>query len=537
MEGDGASRAAGCRTCERWAGKILNDVLTFDEENCPFAKGRAEARSFPDAKGMGGDRMMVRAAPILIVEDSPTVAQACRDALVRLERPVETAETLAKARAAVRRRVPALVLLDVKLPDGEGLALLDELARLGDRPPVVVMTAHGSVQLAVEAMRRGALDFLVKPFDETRLLTTVRNALEKSALERKVRHYEWGFREEGFCGLIGRSLAMQAVYRIIESASRSKASVFITGESGTGKELAAEAIHRLSSRADKPFVALNCAAIPKDLLESELFGHRKGAFTGAVEHREGAALRADGGTLFLDELCELAPRLQSKLLRFIQTGVVQPVGSDETVRVDVRFVAATNRDPLAEVEAGRLREDLYYRLHVIPVEMPPLRERGDDIALLARHFLSRYAREEGKPFQEFSPEALAILRAYHWPGNVRQLQNVIQQVVVLHDGEVVTPEMLPASLRHATGRRARIAAETAESREAGRSLGGAQGVKPLWLVEKEAIEAALAACDGSVPKAAALLEVSPSTLYRKLQAWEESGAAAPPGKAAGKRPA
>ena len=486
--------------------------------------------------GMDGDRMMARTAPILIVEDSPTVAQACRDALCRLERPVDTAETLAEARAVMRRSMPALVLLDVKLPDGQGLTLLDDLARAGDHPPVVVMTAHGSVQLAVEAMRRGALDFLVKPFDETRLVTTVRNALEKSALERKLRDYESGFREDGFCGLIGRSLAMQAVYRIIESASRSKASVFITGESGTGKELAAEAIHRLSPRSDKPFVALNCAAIPKDLLESELFGHRKGAFTGAVEHREGAALRADGGTLFLDELCELNPRLQSKLLRFIQTGVIQPVGSDEAIRVDVRFVAATNRDPLMEVEAGRLREDLYYRLHVIPIEMPPLRERGEDIVLLARHFLSRTAREEGKTFRDFSPEALAILRAYHWPGNVRQLENVIQQVVVLHDGEAVTPEMLPASLRHATGRRARAAAGVADNRGKEQPPEGAQGVKPLWLVEKEAIEAALAACDGSVPKAAALLEVSPSTLYRKLQAWEESGGGSA-GKTAGKRPA
>ncbi len=479
---------------------------------------------------------MGRTAPILIVEDSPTVAQACCDALHGLDRPVETAETLAEARAAIRRNAPALLLLDVKLPDGEGLTLLDELARAGECPPVVVMTAHGSVQLAVEAMRRGAVDFLVKPFDETRLETTVRNALEKSALERKVRHYESGFREEGFCGLIGRSLPMQAVYRIIESASRSKASVFITGESGTGKELAAEAIHRLSPRADKPFVALNCAAIPKDLLESELFGHRKGAFTGAVEHREGAALRADGGTLFLDELCELDPRLQSKLLRFIQTGVVQPVGSDEAIRVDVRFVAATNRDPLAEVEEGRLREDLYYRLHVIPIEMPPLRERGDDIILLARHFLERYAREEGKAFRDFSPEALATLRAYHWPGNVRQLQNVIQQVVVLHDGEAVTPEMLPASLRHAIGRRTRVSPESTATQGPRRPEEERGGVKPLWLVEKEAIEAALAACGGSVPKAAALLEVSPSTLYRKLQAWEESGKALV-GRTAGKHSA
>ncbi len=464
---------------------------------------------------------MVR-APILVVEDSPTVAEACRGALAALDLPIETAETLAEARRLLARAQPALVLLDVKLPDGEGLALLDELARGRRGVPVVVMTAHGSVQLAVEAMRRGAVDFLVKPFDDTRLVTTVRNALEKSDLERKLRSYESGFREEGFCGLVGRSLPMQAVYRIIESAARSKASVFITGESGTGKELAAEAIHRLSPRADRPFVALNCAAIPKDLLESELFGHRKGAFTGAHEHREGAALKADGGTLFLDELCELDPRLQSKLLRFIQTGVVQPVGSDEPVRVDVRFVAATNRDPLKEVEEGRLREDLYYRLHVIPIEMPPLRERGDDILLLARHFLAHFAGEEGKAFRDFAPDARAILRGYHWPGNVRQLQNVIQQIVVLHDGEEVTPDMLPASLRHAVGPAVR--ARAAGAREGGAEHGDAEpAVKPLWQVEREAIEMALAACDGSVPRAATLLEVSPSTLYRKLQAWEEQG--------------
>lgn len=459
---------------------------------------------------------------ILIIEDSPTVAEACRAHLRDLEAEIRVVETLAAALAALRERPPDLVLLDVKLPDGDGLSLLAAIGELKSSPPVVVMTAHGSVATAVEAMRAGASDFLVKPFDGPRLLTTVHNALEQGRLKKLVRSYEEGFREEGFHGMVGRSLAMQAVYRMIESAAPSQASVFITGESGTGKELAAEAIHELSPRAGKPFVALNCAAIPKDLMESEIFGHRRGAFTGATSERAGAALSAHGGTLFLDEVGELDPALQGKLLRFLQTGTIQPVGADETVKVDVRIVAATNRDPLREVEEGRFREDLYYRLHVIPIHLPPLRERGEDILLLARHFLQQYASREHKPFRDLADDAGARLMSHSWPGNVRELQNVIQQAVVLHEGERLGADMLPARFAAA----AAMTESSSSSRSASLPQGAASSsdaddIRPLWQVEREAIQRALAACDGSVPKAAAMLEVSPSTLYRKLQSWED----------------
>ncbi len=242
-------------------------------------------------------------------------------------------------------------------------------------------------------------------------------------------------KEGRFCGLIGASLPMRAVYNVIESAASSRATVFITGESGTGKELCAQAIHQLSPRRDGPFVAINCGAIPRELMESEMFGHVRGAFTGAVGSREGAIARAKGGTLFLDEICEMDLSLQVKLLRVIQSGEFQKVGGSETERADVRYVCATNRDPWSEVQAGRFREDLYYRLHVVPCAMPPLRERDDDVLLLARHFLALYAKEEGKAFTDFDEGAVRALRRYPWPGNIRELQNVLRNTVLFNQGD------------------------------------------------------------------------------------------------------
>jgi len=323
---------------------------------------------------------------------------------------------------------------------------------------------------------------------------------------------------------------MQGVYRIIESAAPSKATVFITGESGSGKEVCAQAIHDTGQRRDKPFVAINCGAIPGDLMESEIFGHVKGAFTGASGDREGAATMADGGTLFLDEICEMDLALQTKLLRFVQTGVVQKVGSDRPHKVDVRLICATNKDPLKEVETGRFREDLYYRLHVVPITLPPLRARNGDILAIAEHFLQSFAAEEGKAFQHFTAETLEVIGAYEWPGNVRQLQNVIRNIVVLHDGEEVTPEMLPPPLDRLAEGRAPATGRSAELRElhAARDLTAppskpreGDGIRPLWQVERDTIEAAIDACEGNIPKAAALLEISPSTIYRKRLSWDE----------------
>ena len=454
-------------------------------------------------------------ARLLLVEDTLSLATLYREFLRDEGHEIQHVGTLARARAALEAGAPDAVLLDLRLPDGDGLGLLAEIRARPDPPPVIVMTAHGSVATAVEAMRAGASDFLVKPFAAERLVVTLANVLERAALKRTVASLAAGAQRGGLAGFIGAAPAMQAVYRIIENAAASRATVFVTGESGTGKELAAEAVHALSPRAAGPFVPLNCAAIPKDLIESEIFGHVRGAFTGAVADRPGAARAADGGTLFLDEICEMDLALQGKLLRFIQTGSFVPVGGTKALHTDVRFVCATNRDPLAEVQAGRFREDLYYRLHVVPVPLPPLRERGEDVMLLAEAFLTRSAAEEGKRFTRFAPDAAALLRAHRWPGNVRELENAIRTAVVLHDGEAVTAAMLPVTVHGG--------AAPAPSVPAPRAPDPARRIRPLAEIEREAIEEAIRLCGGNVPKAAAFLGVSPSTLYRKREAWAQRG--------------
>ena len=299
---------------------------------------------------------------VLVVEDSPVHAAVSQAMLRELGYRSVLAETTAAGLAQALALQPDAILLDLELPDGTGFELMQRLRAEGVDAEVVVVTANGSVNVAVEAMRAGAVDFMVKPFAKPRLAATLGNVLEKRALTQELRQVKSQLSRDRFFGFIGGSAPMQAIYRTIESVAASRASVFITGESGTGKELAAEAVHKASPRAAKPFVALNCGAIPRDLLESEVFGHVKGAFTGATENRIGAARQADGGTLFLDEIGEMPLEMQVKLLRFVQTGSFQPVGASRTEKVDVRFVCATNRDPLAEVEAGRFREDVYYRL-------------------------------------------------------------------------------------------------------------------------------------------------------------------------------
>ena len=443
-----------------------------------------------------------------MVEDTESLAAVYGEYLRTAGFAHRHARSAAQAITLAAAEPPDGVLLDLRLPDGDGLSVLRELRCLQPDLPVVVMTAHGSVATAVEAMRAGASDFLVKPFAAERLAVTMHNALERATLRREVRDLAAAQApRDAFQGFIGAAPAMQAVYRVLETAATSRATVFITGESGTGKELAAEAVHRLSPRRSKPFIAINCAAIPKDLIESEIFGHVRGAFTGAVADRIGAAQAADGGTLFLDELCEMDLGLQGKLLRFIQTGAFQPVGSAQLRRTDVRFVCATNRDPLREVQEGRFREDLYYRLHVVPVSIPPLRERGDDTVALAEAFLARSSEEEGKRFRALAPDACAALLAHRWPGNVRELENAIRTAVVLHDAELVTAAMLPTP---------------AEPRRPAPTVappGQARRIRPLAEVERDAIEEAVALCEGNIPKAAAFLGISPSTLYRKRAAW------------------
>jgi DNA-binding NtrC family response regulator len=443
-----------------------------------------------------------------------------------LERAGHTVSRAATAAEAVARQATGahrVVMLDLGLPDGDGLDVLRAMRAADPTVKAIVVTADGSINRAVAAMRSGAFDFLVKPFDESRLLTTIDAALHSAADEQAHRPPEPG--PEGFQGLIGVSTPMRRVYETIREVARSSATVFVTGESGTGKELCAQAVHALSPRRARPFVPLNCGAIPRDLLESEVFGHLRGSFTGAIADKTGAAAAADGGTLFLDEVCEMDIDLQTKLLRFLQTSTIQPVGSPTPRKVDVRIVCATNRDPQAEVEAGRFRADLFYRLYVVPIHLPPLREREADVILVAERLLDGYAREEGKRFARLDDEARAAFLAYGWPGNVRELQNVLRNIAVLRDGEAVTLAMLPPKIAAATrgeaaagapGPAAPVAPPGPHSlRE---SLAGLVGT-PLATLEREFIEATIARCQGSIPRAARLLDVNPSTLYRKRETW------------------
>ncbi|MFN4157533.1 MAG: sigma-54-dependent transcriptional regulator [Gemmobacter sp.] len=445
---------------------------------------------------------------ILLIEDTLSLQLVYRTMLADAGHQVRTAATAAEGIRLCRDRTPGLVLLDLMLPDRDGLAVLTDLLALDRNLPVIAVTANGSIQRAVEAMRAGAHDFLVKPVDETRFLAAVENALRTPA-HRPARIAQ----AANPTGFVGSSDTMRRVEAKIRSVAASMATVFITGESGTGKELAALAVHHHSGRAKGPFIALNCGAIPQDLLESEVFGHVKGSFTGAISDKPGAAAAADGGTLFLDEVCEMVPALQTKLLRFLQTSTVTPVGATLPRKVNVRIVCATNRDPLDAVRLGQFREDLYYRLYVVPLHLPPLRERSDDVIEIAEAALATFAAEEGRRFDGLSPEVAALFRAHPWPGNVRQVLNVIRNVVVLNDGGTVTPAMLPPSLVGDIGTSA-SSADTA-TRPGGDPFAG----MTLAEIERRAVQSALDRHGGSVPRAARELDIAPSTLYRKMDAW------------------
>ena len=457
---------------------------------------------------------MTQARPVLVVEDTPSLQTIYRSVLVAAGYSVVVAGTAADGLAAFRAQTPAIVLLDLILPDRDGMTLMRDILAENPFACVIVMTANSTVSRAVEAMRAGAFDFLVKPFEEDRFLSSVKAAsdeLRDSAARDAAPRRRAAQAPADRSVFIGSSEVMARIHRTIGSVARSMATVFVTGESGTGKELAAVAVHARSSRATGPFIALNCGAIPPDLLESEVFGHMKGSFTGAISDKPGAAAAADGGTLFLDEICEMALPLQTKLLRFLQTSTIQPVGSTRPRKVNVRIICATNRDPMDYVRRGLFREDLFYRLYVVPIHMPPLRERGADVIEVAEAALARFSAEEGKDFSGLSDATRAFLLAQDWPGNVRQLLNVIRNLVVLNEGGLVTPEMLPAGMATNTlpldlTDRLAVSPLTAHPRT-------------LAQIERQAIEAALARNDSSVPATARELDISPSTLYRKLEAW------------------
>nr|WP_319387604.1 sigma-54 dependent transcriptional regulator [uncultured Roseibium sp.] len=433
-----------------------------------------------------------------------------------------------------------ILIIDLETIGGD--EALEAYAVRCPKAVIMAVSAKGSVSRAVSAMRAGAHDFLTKPFSLDALASKISFQLKQRRPVPDAASVDAGSpldvsrlpdrqpskappapaiqsETPGTGKLIGVSVQMRDVHEQIARMAPSQAPVFITGESGTGKELCANAIHHLSERNPNRFVTLNCAAIPRDLIESEIFGCVRGAFTGATENRAGAAEQADGGTLFLDEIGEMDLMLQSKLLRFLQTGAFQRLGDTQSRQVDARIICATNRNPVAEITAGRFREDLYYRLHVLPIHLPPLRERRDDILPLAEAFLTRYAAEERRSFKGFDADAEARILSYSWPGNVRQLENTIRQMVVMNEGAAVTFDMLPMVIRDQSGRpnavidlsreRSRISAPS-------RPFGA---IEPLWAQERKIIEDALDAFDGNIAMAAAALEISPSTIYRKRQSW------------------
>ncbi len=465
---------------------------------------------------------------ILLVEDDPSQVAICESYLSNENYNVSSIDQGKKAIELIAQNCPDAIILDLKLPDMSGFEVLNYITKNELSCEVIVATGFGSMNTAVEAMQLGARDFISKPFNKERLLTTLKNTFDRQRLVRIVQTYKEEIDRPGYCGFIGSSLAMQSVYSIIDSAANSKATIFITGESGTGKEVCASAIHNKSDRSNGPFIAINCGAIPKDLIESELFGHVKGAFTGSVKDREGSVLSAHGGTLFLDEICEMDMALQPKLLRFLQTGTYNKVGSDKLESVDVRIVCATNKDPLEEVNSGNFREDLYYRLHVLPIFLPPLNARDADILEISQHFLAIYSKEEGKRFKHFSNEVESVFLNYDWPGNIRQLQNVIRNIVVLHNDEVVTPTMLPPPLNTVGTDSNQIRIPTTPKIHPQDVLTSntqspqdtIESIRSMDDIEREHIERAISICNGNIPTAAHHLGISAATIYRKKNAWK-----------------
>ncbi|HVR28602.1 MAG TPA: sigma-54 dependent transcriptional regulator [Thermoanaerobaculia bacterium] len=448
-------------------------------------------------------------AEALVIEDDPLTLRALSTLVETEGFAVRRAATVTEARRELERTRPVVVLCDVVLPDGKGLEILEQLRDEPDTE-VILVTGNASVDTAVEALRLGAYDYLVKPVDEGRLKTLLANLSRTRALREEVFALRHELRQLGrFGAMVGTSTAMQRVYDLIEKVAPSDASILLTGESGTGKELAAATIHALSRRRAKPFVAVNCGAVASSLIESELFGHEKGAFTGATRRHQGFFEQADGGTLLLDEIAEMPPELQVKLLRVLESGTLQRVGGSAQIGVDVRIVAASNREPEQAVEAGDLREDLFYRLNVFPIRMPPLRERDADLELLASHLLDELSKQEGREVR-LSRKALDVLRLYPWPGNVRELRNVMQRAFILSDG-VILPASLPPEI---TGDRpARNGATDALELHVGMSIAEA---------ERRLILATLDEVGGNKKRAADVLGVSLKTLYNRLKSYRES---------------
>jgi two-component system response regulator PilR (NtrC family) len=451
-------------------------------------------------------------ARILVVDDESSMREMLGIMLRKEGFDVLLTESRAQAAAVLARGAVEMVITDVKLPDGDGIEILRHVKAAAPETVVVVMTAFGSTQTAVAALKLGAHDYLIKPFDVEELKVVVRNALEKQQLQEENLLLKAEFRSQhGLDRMVGVSPAMVALFNMVRSIASTSSTVMITGESGTGKELVAKAVHALSPRRDAPFVSINCGAMPENLLESELFGHMKGAFTDAHQNKKGLFEAAHRGTLLLDEVGEMLPSLQVKLLRVLQEKRIRRVGGTDEVEVDVRVVAATNRPLDRLVQEGRFREDLFYRLNVIPIHVPALRERREDVPLLANHFLERFGREMGKPLAKISSEAMECLIRYSWPGNVRELENVVERAVALETSPAILSERLPEAVRQGTGP-AGAAAEGAVRLAPGFSLD-----RHLEALESSLVRRALDQADGDRGTACQLLGISSRSLRYLIQ--------------------
>lgn len=438
---------------------------------------------------------------ILLVEDEADVRDVVRDTLSFVGFAVDTAEDGVEAIEKVRETGFDLILTDLMMPRMDGLELLKRVKEFQPHINVIIMSGYGTIETAVDAMKHGATDFITKPANSGELLVRVSRALKiKALMQENVQLRQEVRRKYSFCNIIGKSRTIQAVFSLIEKVSQSKSTVTIYGSSGTGKELVARAIHYNSPRRDKPFLAFNCSAIPDTLVESELFGHVKGSFTGAYHHKAGMFEEAKGGTFFIDEIGNTSRALQAKLLRVLQEKEIRRVGSNETIRIDIRLIAATNEDLEQKVRRGEFREDLFYRLHVIPIFLPDLKDRGEDVHLLAQHFLRMYAEQEGREVHGFSSEAMRLLTDYDWPGNVRELENAIERAIVITQNSLIKKEDLPTKILD--GRQHLV-------KRAFNDLITLEELKnqyTLMVLEKT---------KGNKKMAAQILGINPRTLYRK----------------------
>jgi len=453
---------------------------------------------------------MQNSSHIMIVDDDLNHLKTLQTIVRSWGYQVSTADDGIKAVENVKEKPFALILMDVRMAEMSGIEALKQIKLYNPAIPILIMTAYSSVDSAVEALKAGAYDYLTKPLDFEVLKISLSRALEHSGLKAENATLRSKMSADyELENIIGRSLPMKALVDMMAMVAPSEATVLVTGESGTGKELIAKSIHHNSPRKDRPLVVVNCAALTETLLESELFGHERGAFTGADKRREGRFKQADKGTIFLDELGETSAAMQAKLLRVIQEREIQRVGGEETLRVDVRILAATNRNLEEEVKNGKFREDLFYRLNVVTLRLPPLRERQDDIPLLAQHFLEKYAKKNHKQVKGFSPLAMDMLLKYAWPGNVRELENVIERAVIFLPDEHITEKELPSTITEAYAEKSDWVATPAS----------VAANRPLKLIERETILATLEANAGNKSETARKLGINRKTLHKKLKEY------------------